>query len=143
MAGGEVPPRHRRILGPLSPGGARMPTCRQYASWILAGLVLGCGGGGGSGPGPTPAIVIKTAGDAQVGPAGSALASPLEVTVKDAQGNPVSGADVAFHPPPFVLEAAFRRGHFELVVGPAALHRLRRVERREVTADDLLGLVAL
>jgi plastocyanin len=40
--------------------------------------------------------VIKTAGDAQVGPAGSALATPLEVTVKDAQGNPVSGVNVAF-----------------------------------------------
>lgn len=73
-----------------------MASCRLRASWIVAGLVLGCGGGGGSGPGPTPAIVIKTAGDAQVGPAGSALASPLEVTVKDAQGNPVSGVDVAF-----------------------------------------------
>src|SRR5690242_16829784 len=72
-----------------------MASCRLRASWILAGLVLGCGGGS-SGPGPAPAIVIKTAGDAQVGPAGSALASPLEVTVKDAQGNPVSGVDVAF-----------------------------------------------
>ena len=73
-----------------------MPTCRQYASWMVVGLVLGCGGGGGSGPGPTPAIVIKTAGDAQVGPAGTALGTPLEVTVKDTQGNPVSGASVAF-----------------------------------------------
>ncbi|HEY6223457.1 MAG TPA: Ig-like domain-containing protein [Gemmatimonadales bacterium] len=72
-----------------------MPTCRQLASWGLAGLVLGCGGGG-SGPGPTPSVVIKTAGDAQIGPAGSALATPLEVTVKDAQGNAVSGVDVAF-----------------------------------------------
>ncbi len=72
-----------------------MPTCRQYGSWVLAGLVLGCGGGG-SGPGPTPSVVIKSAGDAQVGPAGSALATPLEVTVKDAQGNLVSGVNVAF-----------------------------------------------
>ena len=73
-----------------------MPTCRQYGSWFLATLVLGCGGGGGSGPAPTPSVVIKTAGDAQVGPAGSALATPLEVTVKDAQGNPVAGVNVAF-----------------------------------------------
>jgi plastocyanin len=72
-----------------------MASVRQCASWILVGLVLGCGGGG-SGPGPTPSVVIKTAGDAQVGPAGSALTTPLEVTVKDAQGNPVSGVNVAF-----------------------------------------------
>jgi plastocyanin len=72
-----------------------MASVRQCASWILVGLVLGCGGGG-SGPGPTPSVVIKTAGDAQVGPAGTALATPLEVTVKDAQGNPVSGVNVVF-----------------------------------------------
>jgi len=72
-----------------------MASVRRCASWILVGLVLGCGGGG-SGPGPTPSVVIKTAGDAQVGPAGSDLATPLEVTVKDAQGNRVSGVNVAF-----------------------------------------------
>lgn len=72
-----------------------MPSCRQYASWLVAGLVLGCGGGS-SGPGPTPSIVIKTAGDAQIGVAGTALATPLEVTVKDAGGNPVAGVNVAF-----------------------------------------------
>jgi adhesin/invasin len=72
-----------------------MTSFRQCAAWMVVVLVLGCGGGG-SGPGPTPSVVIKTAGDAQVGPAGSALATPLEVTVKDAQGNPVSGVNVAF-----------------------------------------------
>jgi plastocyanin len=72
-----------------------MMSFRQCAAWMAVVLVLGCGGGG-SGPGPTPSVVIKTAGDAQVGPAGSALATPLEVTVKDAQGNPVSGVNVAF-----------------------------------------------
>jgi len=73
-----------------------MASFRQRAAWMVVVLVVGCGGGGGSGPGPTPSVVIKTAGDAQVGPAGSALATPLEVTVKDAQGNPVSGVNVAF-----------------------------------------------
>jgi adhesin/invasin len=73
-----------------------MASFRQRAAWTVVVLVVGCGGGGGSGPGPTPSVVIKTAGDAQVGPAGAALATPLEVTVKDAQGNTVSGVSVAF-----------------------------------------------
>ena len=34
-------------------------------------------------PGPTPSVVAKTGGDNQVGAAGTALSTPLEVTVKD------------------------------------------------------------
>src|SRR5207248_1796462 len=45
--------------------------------------------------------------------------------------------------PPLVLEPARRAGHRQLVLGPASCQRLRRVERREVAADDLLGGVAL
>src|SRR5262245_29293007 len=74
-----------------------MPSFRRSASWILAGLALSCGGGGGgTPPGPTPSVVAKTAGDNQVGPAGAALATGLEVTVKDASGNPLAGITVAF-----------------------------------------------
>lgn len=46
--------------------------------------------------GPTPSVVAKTAGDNQVGPAGSALVTALEVTVKDASGNPLAGITVTF-----------------------------------------------
>lgn len=73
-----------------------MPSFRRCASWILAGLVLGCGGGGGTPPGPTPSSVTKTGGDNQVGAAGTALATPLEVTVKDGSGNPMAGISVSF-----------------------------------------------
>jgi len=73
-----------------------MPSFRQNASWIVASLLLGCGGGGGNPTGPQPSVVAKSAGDNQVGAAGSALASPLEVTVKDASGNPLSGISVSF-----------------------------------------------
>ena len=74
-----------------------MPSFRRSASWTLVGLALSCGGGGGgTPPGPTPSVVAKTAGDNQVGPAGAALATGLEVTVKDASGNPMAGINVAF-----------------------------------------------
>ena len=73
-----------------------MPSFRQCASWILAGLVLGCGGGGGTPPGPTPSSVAKTGGDNQVGAAGTALSTPLEVIVKDGSGNPMAGINVSF-----------------------------------------------
>ncbi len=68
-----------------------MTTLRQSLLSILgAAVVAECGGGGGGpGPGPTP-VITKTGGDNLVGPAGQALA-PLEVTVKDASGNPLSG----------------------------------------------------
>ena len=74
-----------------------MPSFRQCASSILAGLVLGCGGGGGgTPPGPTPSVVEKTSGDAQIGAAGTALGATLVVTVKDASGTPLAGINVAF-----------------------------------------------
>ena len=47
-------------------------------------------------PGPTPSVVAKTGGDNQVGAAGTALSTPLEVTVKDGSGNPMAGINVSF-----------------------------------------------
>jgi Big-like domain-containing protein len=43
-----------------------------------------------------PASITKTAGDAQSAPAGTAVAIPPSVTVKDANGNVVAGASVTF-----------------------------------------------
>src|SRR5690606_30057831 len=52
-------------------------------------------------------------------------------------------AAVRTHPPALVLEAPLGGGHLELVLGPAALRRGRRIERGEMPADDLPGRVAL
>jgi plastocyanin len=61
--------------------------------WLL-GVAAACGGG--SGPGQTPSQITASAGDNQVGQAGQALPTPLEVTVKDASGAPVSGISVTW-----------------------------------------------
>jgi plastocyanin len=73
-----------------------MMTLRRSLLTILgAATVAGCGGGGGGpGPGPTP-VFTKTAGDNQVGPAGTPL-GVLEVTVKDGSGNLLSGITVSW-----------------------------------------------
>lgn len=64
--------------------------------WLLGIAVAACGGGGGTSPDHTPSQVLVSAGDNQVGPAGQELAAPLEVTVKDASGSPLSGITVAW-----------------------------------------------
>ncbi|MGE5761522.1 MAG: Ig-like domain-containing protein [Gemmatimonadota bacterium] len=64
--------------------------------WLLGIAVGACGGGGGTSPDHTPSQVLVSAGDNQVGPAGQELAAPLEVTVKDASGSPLSGITVAW-----------------------------------------------
>jgi hypothetical protein len=46
-----------------------------------------------------PASTTATSGTAQIGAINSAFAAPLEAIVKDAGGNPVSGATVTFTPP--------------------------------------------
>jgi plastocyanin len=64
--------------------------------WLLGIAVAACGGGGGTSPDHTPSQVLVSAGDNQVGSAGQELAAPLEVTVKDASGSPLSGITVAW-----------------------------------------------
>ena len=54
-----------------------------------------CGGDGG-GTGPSPNSITKTAGDAQVAPAGTALPESLAVTVKDQSGAVLPGVSVTF-----------------------------------------------
>ena len=54
-----------------------------------------CGGDGG-GTGPSPNSITKTAGDAQVAPAGTALPESLVVTVKDQSGAVLPGVSVTF-----------------------------------------------
>ena len=50
---------------------------------------------------------------------------------------------VLANPPALVLEPSLGSGHLQFVGGPAPVERLLRVERREVLADDLVGLVLL
>jgi adhesin/invasin len=70
---------------------------RHLCQVLLAGVVLGaCGGGGGGGTGPTPNSIAVSAGNNQVGAAGTALPESLAVIVRDQAGQPLGGVTVAF-----------------------------------------------
>ncbi|MEX2155365.1 MAG: Ig-like domain-containing protein [Gemmatimonadales bacterium] len=58
-------------------------------------LIVDCGGGGG-GTGPTPNSIAVSAGNNQVGAAGSALPESLAVIVRDQGGVPLAGVNVTF-----------------------------------------------
>jgi plastocyanin len=71
----------------------------RRVGWRILVLTAGaaaCGGGNGDGPGPMPSQVVRSGGDNQVGPAGLALGSALEVTVLDASGAPLANIPVAW-----------------------------------------------
>lgn len=99
---------------------------RSILSILAAATVSGCGGGGGAGPGPNP-VITKTGADNQVGPAGQALPA-LEVTVKDASGNPLSGITVTWSPatgggavnPPSFTTGADGKATTTRTLGPGA-----------------------
>lgn len=58
-------------------------------------LIVDCGGGGG-GTGPTPNSIAASAGNNQVGAAGTALPESLAAIVRDQGGAPLAGANVTF-----------------------------------------------
>lgn len=58
-------------------------------------LIVDCGGGGG-GTGPTPNSIAVSAGNNQVGAAGSALPESLAAIVRDQAGAPLAGINVTF-----------------------------------------------
>jgi plastocyanin len=62
---------------------------------LIALALVDCGGGDG-GTGPTPGSISKSAGDAQVGAAGAALAESLAVIVLDQNSVPLAGVTVTF-----------------------------------------------
>lgn len=69
----------------------------RFSLMVLAGMLLSaCGGDGGGGTGPTPGSIAVSAGNNQVGAAGTALAESLAVIVRDQSGNPLAGASVTF-----------------------------------------------
>ncbi len=66
-------------------------------SFAVVAAAFGCGGSDLVLPTDgTPAELVVTGGNNQTGPAGSALALPLEVEVRDEAGNPLAGHTVAF-----------------------------------------------
>jgi plastocyanin len=69
---------------------------KGWSLLLLAAGAAACGGGDGGGPGPMPAQIVRSAGDNQVGPAGQALGTALEVTVLDASGAPLANIPVAW-----------------------------------------------
>ena len=68
---------------------------RFCLSMLIALALVDCGGGGG-GTGPTPNAIAVSAGNNQVGPAGTALPESLAVIVRDQGGAPLAGANVTF-----------------------------------------------
>lgn len=69
-----------------------MRTLGRGMVWLL-GAAAACGGSS-SGPNNSPSQVIASAGDNQIAAAGTQLSTALEVTVKDASGNPVANVTV-------------------------------------------------
>jgi plastocyanin len=67
--------------------------CLVVAS-VLA--TVQCGGGGHGGIGPTPNTIVVSAGNNQVGAAGTALSESLAVLVRDIDVNPLAGVNVTF-----------------------------------------------
>lgn len=68
-------------------------------SFVLAGLLVSCGGSSGTEPPPpsgTPASIVIAAGDQQSATAGSALSIAPAVLVRDADQKPIEGASVTF-----------------------------------------------
>jgi plastocyanin len=68
---------------------------RFCVSLFIALALVNCGGGDG-GTGPTPGSISKSAGDPQVGAAGTALAESLAVIVRDQGSAPLAGVTVTF-----------------------------------------------
>ena len=73
---------------------------RRGAALLMVLALAACGKdvptGNRDGNGPVAASIVIRDGDLQSGPAGSALAQPLQVTAKDAANAPVAGAPVHF-----------------------------------------------
>ena len=69
---------------------------KRFCLVLLGVLATAQCGGGDGGTGPTPGSISKTAGDPQVGAAGTALAESLAVTVLDPNGAPLAGVTVTF-----------------------------------------------
>jgi hypothetical protein len=63
---------------------------------FLVLAMIDCGGGGDGGTGPTPNTIAVSAGNNQVGAAGTALPESLAAIVRDQAGAPLGGVNVTF-----------------------------------------------
>jgi plastocyanin len=69
----------------------------RFGLLLFGVLVLAdCGGGGGGGTGPTPNSIAVSAGNNQVGAAGTALPESLAVIARDQAGAPLAGVNISF-----------------------------------------------
>jgi adhesin/invasin len=69
---------------------------KRFGLGLFIALALVDCGGGGDGTGPTLGSIMVSAGNNQVGPAGTALSESLAVIVRDQGGAPFAGANVTF-----------------------------------------------
>jgi hypothetical protein len=69
---------------------------RVFVVGVAALVVAGCGGGDGGGKSQTPANVTIASGNGQTAVAGTALPTPLGVSVTSASGKPVAAAAVTW-----------------------------------------------
>jgi hypothetical protein len=78
--------------------GATRATILFRAATLVAlgtGALVGCSSDNSTGGG-TASTIVLVSGDVQTGTVATAIANPIMVKVKDANGNPVSGATVTF-----------------------------------------------
>jgi hypothetical protein len=68
----------------------------RLASLSLLALACSGDGDGGTPPGPIPSVMLKSAGDDQIGVPGAALTLPLEVRITDAVGVAIANYAVTF-----------------------------------------------
>src|SRR5689334_2085094 len=75
-------------------------TLSSFLRWLsvpLAGAALACGGGESIGPSNNPPAKVEAVSQTAVtGTVGTSVSGGLVVRVLDAEGRPVSGANVAF-----------------------------------------------
>ena len=69
---------------------------KRFGLLMFAALMMVDCGGGGGGTGPTPNTIAVSAGNNQVGAAGTALSESLAVIVRDQGGAALAGVNVAF-----------------------------------------------
>src|ERR1700719_2944529 len=112
---------HTRLEVPMSLCGEKMIRTYLSAKWLPKGIsfflaaasifLFGCGGtSSGNSGARLPVSLTATAGSVQSAAGTAAFATPLQGTVKDASGNPVSNVTVTFTAPSSGASGTFANG---------------------------------